>query len=294
MNSELTIVIPAYNEAENLSATLSELLDICEQKNWQIILVNDGSSDNSKEVLNKFSSDHLMVIHHKINRGYGGAIKSGIKAAQTKYVVTYDADGQHQPHDIETLYQYALQEDADMVVGSRQEIKKEDIFRTLGKKIIRFFAKLMTGMHIYDLNSGMKLYRADIAKPKLHLCPNSMAYSDIIALLFISEFTKVVEHPITIRPRTNGVSTSSVRTAVETVMEIINIVVLFNPMKVFLPISIFSFLIGFSWGIRCYVVNKTLSTAANTMVVSAILFFLMGLIAEQLSRIRRNQVSTNL
>jgi len=118
--NKLTVIVPAYDEAPSLVQFLPALLDYCFKNQWNLILVNDGSGDNTKELLKQIPlSDKIQVIHHKRNRGYGAAIKSGISVCLTEYAITFDADGQHSLMDIHNLYELITTRDADMVVGSR-------------------------------------------------------------------------------------------------------------------------------------------------------------------------------
>jgi len=288
--NQLTIIVPAFDEEKNLKAFLPPLISICQEKNWKIILVNDGSRDNSKEYLKTFAQEPVLtVLHHKLNKGYGAAIKTGIKACETEYLITYDADGQHLMEDIERLRHCLLMNDADMVVGSRKGLRSSSHFRGLGKSIIRLIANIMMTVPVHDLNSGMKIYRTDLAKKYLYLTPDTMSFSDVITLVFINNRHLVLEEPISIKKRTNGESTIGFQTAFQTVMEILHIVILFNPMKIFLPLSIISFIVTCFWGIPLLLAGRGLSIASLLGIVLSILMFLLGLIAEQLSLIRRNQ-----
>jgi len=246
----LSIIIPAYNEALNIPLVIPSIILFCKQHNHQLIVVNDGSSDNSKQLLGEFDSeDCVTIINHKINHGYGGAIKSGIAACQTKYLVTMDSDGQHLVEDINNLLEQLLATDADMVVGSRKGLKSASVSRSLGKRIIRFIIKQLMPLPIYDINSGMKLYRTDLGKKYCKICPNSMAYSDVICLTFVNKFHRVIEHPINIHERKMGQSTVNIKTAFHTIYEIFNIIILFNPIRIFMPIALITILAGIIWAI---------------------------------------------
>ena len=290
MKETLTIVIPAFNEEKNLPVVLPGLISYCRLNGFNIIIVNDGSTDHSREVLQHFESEELLkVIHHKLNRGYGAAIKSGIRHCNTEFVITIDADGQHLLEDIGSLHGFIREKDADMVVGSRKGLKSSSYFRGVGKSIIRLIAKILMPVPIHDINSGMKIYRTDLAMKYIHLAPDTMSFSDIITLIFINNRHLVLEHPISINPRIHGKSTISVETAFQTVMEIINIVILFNPMKIILPIAVISTLSGILWGLPMILMGHGVSTGSLLGIISGFIFFLLGLIAEQLSQIRRNQ-----
>jgi glycosyltransferase involved in cell wall biosynthesis len=290
LKSELTIVIPAYNEEENLKIILPDLIAFVEQRNWKLIITNDGSKDNTKTILKKHEdSTHLKVVQHKLNKGYGAAIKSAIQACDTEYVITIDADGQHRLEDVDKLFALVKSTDADMIVGSRKGTKDASFLRSIGKSIIRATAKLMLTVPVYDINSGMKIYRTELAKQYLYLTPNNMPYSDIITLIFISNRHLVLEEPIIVKDRLKGESTIGIQTAFETIMEIVNMIFLFNPMKIFLPVSIISFLISLAWGVPIILRGQGVSSGALLGFISSLIFFFLGLIAEQLTMIRKNQ-----
>jgi glycosyltransferase involved in cell wall biosynthesis len=290
LKSELTIVIPAYNEEENLKIILPDLIAFVEQRNWKLIITNDGSKDNTKTILkNHEDSTHLKVVQHKLNKGYGAAIKSAIQACDTEYVITIDADGQHRLEDVDKLFALVKSTDADMIVGSRKGTKDASFLRSIGKSIIRATAKLMLTVPVYDINSGMKIYRTELAKQYLYLTPNNMPYSDIITLIFISNRHLVLEEPIVVKDRLKGESTIGIQTAFETIMEIVNMIFLFNPMKIFLPVSIISFLISLAWGVPIILRGQGVSSGALLGFISSLIFFFLGLIAEQLTLIRKNQ-----
>jgi glycosyltransferase involved in cell wall biosynthesis len=284
---DLTVIIPAYNEEGALQTFLPEILSFCQHHGCELIVVNDGSRDGTGELLNRYAGrEKFHAIHHKLNKGYGGAIKEGIRATTTRYCVTIDADGQHQPKDIINLYRVITEADGDMVVGQRKK-HKGNLYRRIGKRIIYGIAQLLMHIEIKDLNSGMKIYRTELAKNYISLCPNNMPFSDIITLIFINQRHLVLETPITILPRTKGTSTISTKTAVETVMEILHIMTLFNPMKVFLPVALF--FLGFSaiWGLPIVFRGEGVSVGTLFLFVTGLLFFFLGLIAEQLALIRK-------
>ncbi|MCK9254750.1 MAG: glycosyltransferase family 2 protein [Bacteroidales bacterium] len=289
MKSNLSIVIPIYNEEKNLGITIPEIIDFCKTNNYKLILVNDGSKDNSKTILKNYENlENIKIYHHKLNKGYGAAIKTGISVCDTKYIITIDADGQHYLEDVEKLYLKILETDADMIIGSRKGSKSSSLSRGIGKTIIRTVAKMLMKVPVYDINSGMKIYNTELAKNYLSLTPNTMSYSDIIALIFINNQHLVIEEPIKIKERLAGKSTISIETAFQTLMEIINIVILFNPLKIFIPLSIISIIASLIHGIPILIAGRGLSVGSLLGLVAGILFFLLGLIAEQLSWLRKS------
>ena len=286
--NNLTVVIPAYNEAEALPATISAVLEYCKSHHWKLFVVNDGSSDNTAEILESFKDQpRLTTFTHKVNRGYGSALKTGLLAVDTDYAVTFDADGQHQLSDIDAIFNLLLEEDADLVVGNRAGSKNTHWYREMGKWIIRRVAAMMVPMPLKDLNSGFKLYRTKLVQRYIPLCPNSMAFSDVITLIFLNEKHKVLEHPISINPRRFGSSKISTKTAFETIMEIINLVMLLAPLRFFLPASLLCFIVGIGWGIPFVATGRGVSVGAMLAIVTGLIMVMLGLVSEQLSQIRK-------
>jgi len=287
---DLTIIVPAYNEEESLPAFLEGMRGYCQKNHFKLIVVNDGSSDATREILDKADqSDTLTVIHHKINRGYGRAIKTAIERVDTEFLITVDADGQHSFDDIGMLFNHLMAVDADMVIGKRDSHHGSK-YRRFGKFMIRSIAKLLMSFQITDLNSGMKVYRSDLARKYIRLCPDTMAYSDIITLVFINQKHLVLEKDIQIRSRISGDSTINTMTALDTVLEILNIVILFNPNRIFLPLALFFVLAGIIWGLPFLLRGEGVQAGTLLLTITGLLFFLLGLLAEQLSLIRRSSV----
>ena len=287
--NELTIIIPAYNEEVSLKEFLPKAVSFCETKNFKLLVVNDGSKDGTQKVLESFSSHScLSIIRNKLNKGYGGAIKTGAASVDTEYCITIDADGQHDLNDVEKLFNEIKSSDTDMIVGRRST--GGSAYRNAGRSLIRSAAKLLMPIHIHDLNSGMKIYNTELAKKYLHLCPDTMAYSDVIALVFISQRHLVKEMPITIHPRTSGESTINTLTAFETIKQVINIVMLFNPLRIFFPLSILFILCSIAWAIPIILAGRGVSVGAMLGIVTGIFFFFFGLVAEQLSLIRKGKI----
>lgn len=285
---KLTVVMPAFNEIDTLTLMLDGWVKYCEDRKWDIIIVNDGSNDNSKAFLNKYRrSSALRIFHHKLNRGYGAAIKTGIKNTKSEYIITVDADGQHELDTARKLLDYIQVEDADLVIGSRINSFWELNVRSIGKSMIRALSRIVVPNKIKDLNSGMKIYRVDLAQRFIPYCPNSMAFSDIITLIFLSEKCLVRELPIEIKKRQAGKSTINLQSAIDTIFEVINIVMFFNPLRLFMPITVIFFIAGLAWGIPLIIQNRGLSVGSLFALIVSIISLLLGLIAEQLSQIRK-------
>ncbi|QRN84132.1 glycosyltransferase family 2 protein [Chloroflexota bacterium] len=292
-NNLLSVVVPIYNEEEALRQFLPPLIAYCRDMKWTLVLINDGSTDGTKSILEEYEPNpDVVIFHHGINHGYGGALKTGISKATTEYIVTMDADGQHNPEDVVPLLQLAINKQADLVVGSRPPEFLSSSFRSIGKWLIHCFARFLMPLPIKDLNSGFKLYRTDLVQKYIELCPDSMAFSDIITLIFINQRHLVLEHPISINKRIAGKSTISVHTAFDTVVNILNIAMMFKPLRFFLPLSFIFILLGISWGLPIIIMGRGLSVGSTLAIFTGLLFFVIGLIANQLSAMRLQLINS--
>ena len=290
-NPLLTVVVPIYNEEQALPSFAPCLIELCRSRGWMTVFVNDGSRDHTSQVLDQLSASQVVrVVHHKINRGYGGALKTGISHVTTPFLVTMDGDGQHSPHDVERILQFAIESDADMVVGKRYGQVASGAYRTFGKFLIHSFTKILMPLPITDLNSGFKFYRTEFAKRYMTVCPDSMAFSDVITLVFLSEHHLVLEYPIQVSPRQGGQSMINTFTAFDTVIQVLNSALMFNPLRLFLPVSALCILAGFGWGIPFVLLGRGVSVGAMLAIVTGLLFFVLGLIASQLSAIRMERL----
>ena len=289
---ELSVVVPVFNEEQVLPETAPKIVEFCLSHNWQLVFVDDGSSDQSGAFLDGLGRDpEIRVLHHKVNRGYGRAIKTGIRNADAPFLATIDSDGQHEVSDLAKIFEFAVSKDADLVVGNRGTKGNEDPYRALGKRIIRGFTRLLMPLPIEDLNSGFKIYRTNLAKRYQLVCPDTMSFSDVITLVFIHKGCLVLEHPIQVNPRKAGRSTINTYTAVQTILEILNIVLLFDPLRIFLPLSLLLVLAGLLWGTIIYMLmHRGLSVAAMLSIVTGLIFFILGLLANQISSMRMERL----
>ena len=281
--SELTIIMPCYNEEASLPQVIPAVIRYCEDHNWKLILVNDGSRDGTASIIQEFAAHpQVDIATHKVNRGYGAALATGLRLSQSEYSVTIDADGQHSLEDIPLLLETMKKENADLVIGRRVYDSNVVTYRSIGKWIIRRIAKnLFPKMVIKDLNSGFKLYKTRLAKLFTPYCPSSMAFSDFITLLHINFDYLVVEHPVRVKERIGGTSTISYKTAFETLQEILNLLILFKPLRFFVPLAVIVVIPGLIWGTALILLGRGLSVASLLLIVTSLLMFSTGLLAEQ-------------
>lgn len=139
-------------------------------------MVNDGSQDATAEkVQTLLPHQRLTLISHRTNKGYGAALKTGVRTAATEFVGTLDADGQHRIEDFLTLVD--VMDNYDLIIGNRTALIHSPLWRMPGKWFLRAMAVFLMRRSIPDLNSGMRIFRRDVLTRYLHLFPNGFSFS---------------------------------------------------------------------------------------------------------------------
>ncbi|HNX96807.1 MAG TPA: glycosyltransferase family 2 protein [Candidatus Aminicenantes bacterium] len=287
-NAMLTVVVPAYNEEDAIAPALRGLLPLAAQHNWAVLVVNDGSIDRTGETAAAIPG--VKTISHTVNRGYGAALKTGIINARTPWVALFDADGQHDPADLERLVEAAA--GFDMIVGQRGRNSHQEWVRKPGKWLLSKAANFLTGRKIPDLNSGLRVIRRDIIRDLLHLMPDGFSFSTTSTVAFLNLGFDVGYLPIRTRKRVGKSQVKQLKHGSNTILLIIRLILLFNPLKVFLPACLFLFasgtayeiLYGILWSPR----HVRLIPGAFFALVTAILVFFMGLLVDQISSLRKS------
>ena len=286
---KFSIVIPTYNEEKAIKKVLVELSNYLQNKSFQteIIVINDGSTDQTKKILNNIGN--IKSIDHPYNKGYGASLKTGVKNAQYDWVLLYDGDGQHRPEYIEELIKHS--NDYDMIVGARQGYQGP-LIRQPGKKLLTWTANYLVQKKIPDLNSGFRLIKKDLFLEFLHILPNSFSLSTTITLAFFKEALNIKYIPIKInrRDKKKGKSSVTIKDGFEALMLILRTIILFSPLRIFLPVSFFFLSLAFViFLIDSFLYSKQPDISETTVLlfISSLFFFFFGLLTDQISAIRR-------
>ena len=286
MSQSVSIILPAKNEADNLDRLLPVL-----RKNFpeeEIIVVNDGSSDNTVEICNR----HLVtVITHVYSMGNGAAIKTGARNAKGDILMFMDADGQHNPDDINRLLE-KIHDGYDMAVGARQINTHASLLRRIGNTIYNKLASIMTGYPIEDLTSGFRAARARHFRKFLYLLPNKFSYPTTSTMAFFRSGLPVAYVPIKAMNRT-GDGKSHIRLfhdGFRFLVIIVKIGALFSPMRFFLPISGLLFFTGLAYYGYTYYNFGRLTNMTAILVLSSLFTFLIGIVSEQISALHYKDI----
>ncbi len=279
----ISIVIPAKNEAKGLAPLLPVLQKIL--PNAEIIVVNDGSTDDTERVCKEAG---INVINHPYSMGNGAAIKTGARAAQGNTLIFMDADGQHQPQDIFRLL-HELNEGYDMVVGARSASGQASLGRLAANGVYNKLASWMVGRKIDDLTSGFRAVKADKFREFLHLLPNGFSYPTTITMSFFRSGYPVAYLPIRTQKREGKSHINLVRDGVRFFLIIFKVGTLYSPLKIFLPISLLHLGVGLGHYLHTYITADRFTNMSALLITTAITIFLIGLVSEQITALIFNK-----
>lgn len=283
---QLAVVIPAYNEEGGIEKTVGELRAMC--PDIEIIVVDDGSSDRTAELAR--GVDGVRVLSHARNRGYGASLKTAIRATKRRFVAWYDADGQHRPEDLLAVVAPVLNGQKDVVIGVRGKDSAKVRDRALGKAILHWVARFVTGEEIPDLNSGLRCFRRSVVARYMHLFPDGFSASTTSTLMVLKRGYRVGYVPIVVKQRV-GVSTVRILSdGFATLQLIMRIIVLFEAFKVFAILGALLLVPGLIYGFAiAFLRGAGFPTLAGTAVIAGMLTFFMGILADQVVELRKER-----
>jgi len=282
---KVSVIMPAYNESLAIGDVLDRLLPMPQKHRWEVIVVDDGSEDGTGKIAEQHQA---KVLTHPYNRGYGASLKTGLHAASGDVVVIMDSDGQHDENDIPRLLNEI--DNHDMVVGERVKGSHNDWVRKPGKWVLGKVANILAGRKIPDLNSGLRAYRKDLLMKLIHLMPDGFSFSTTSTVAYFSMNFRIKYIPIKVKARLGTSTVKQVRHGFETILLMIRLIVLFNPLKIFMPVALTMLLVGLIYQLFIFLREGMHIRGGTIVAVTAgVQCFLFGLMIDQISAVRREK-----
>jgi glycosyltransferase involved in cell wall biosynthesis len=277
--ADVSIVVPAYNESPSIGPLVAALRSAAP---WnEIIVVDDGSTD---ETGTHAADAGARVLRHPYNKGNGASVKTGIRHATGQYVLILDADGQHPPADACRLV--SKLDEYELVVGARVPASQAGTARRLGNSLLNRTASYLTGRHIPDLTSGFRAARRAHLLEFLHLLPNGFSTPTTTTLAFIKAGYSVWFEPVRAGMRQGQSKIRFGPDGVQFFVILLKVVTLFSPMRIFLPLSGASFVIGAAYAVWTILTQSHVTNSSVLLILLSVIIFLVGLVSEQISSLR--------
>jgi glycosyltransferase involved in cell wall biosynthesis len=239
----VSVVVPAYNEEHGIRPVLVSLLETMNALSgvtYEIIVVDDGSTDGTSEAVRDLQG--VSVVRHDSNRGYGAALKTGLRHAQYEWICITDADGTYPNERIGDLL--AATDGAHMVVGARTAPGVQDSWlRRLPRTFLRRYAAWVTRRRIDDMNSGLRIFRKDLAERFLHLLPDGFSFTTTITIALLMEYYTVRFIPIGYARRVGKSKIDPIGDTLRFLVLIIRTGTYFAPLRTLVPPTMVLFLL---------------------------------------------------
>lgn len=282
-NIKVSVIIPVYNEEVGIRLLLEKMIALKFHEKYEILVVNDGSRDGTADVLRAFP---VRICEHTVNKGYGAALKTGIRKAHGGKVIILDSDGQHDPAMIPQIEE--MLDDHEMVIGTRDKESFQVRTRQAGKRLIRWVGEYLVEQKLPDYNSGYRGFDTALIRGMLHMMPNGFSFSTTSTLAFLKEGYSIGTIPIRVEERVGRSSNVKFfKDGAKTMMLILRIIMLFNPLKIFFPASFLFTAGGIIFGIYGYIVAERFSNSAIVLTILGMFLFFIGLVADQISIMNR-------
>ena len=297
---DLSLIIPLFNEAESLPELKAWIDASLKDFTYEIVFVDDGSTDGSWDVIQKMAGPSVHGIRFRRNYGKSAALFEGFAAAKGDIVITMDADLQDSPEEIPEMVRMIREDGLDLVSGWKQHRKDNALTKNLPSKLYNWAARKVTGIHLHDMNCGIKAYRREVVK-NIEVYGEMHRYIPYLAKN--AGFSRIGEKPVHHQKRKFGVSKFGMDRFVNGFLDLMSLWFLSRfggkPMHFFGASGILMFLIGFVmtiWVIaaKLYhqahglpyraVTDQPLFYLALLAVVLGAMFFLSGFVGELISR----------
>jgi len=276
--SFLSIVIPVYNEEENIPHLIPRLQKELVQFQYELIFVDDGSNDQTVSAIKQQNDPNIKTIVLNRNFGQTAAMSAGIDSANGKYIVTMDGDLQNDPEDVSKMIAVLEEGNWDVVAGRRLKRKDNQLFRKIPSKLANALIRKLTGVYINDYGCTLKIFKKDVAK-NLGLYGQLHRFIPVLAQI---QGARITEIPVKHHPRIFGKSKYGLGRTLKVISDLALILFLQKyiqrPMHLFGPAGIISFIIGII--INFYLIFEKLAGHdiwGRPLLISGVIFLLSGI-----------------
>jgi glycosyltransferase involved in cell wall biosynthesis len=290
---DVTVVLPCYNEQDHVRDELERIVKALDASefSYELLIIDDKSTDNTLAVLREELSryPHMRLMPFRRNGGSGTARRIGTAEARGRIVVWTDADMTYPNERIPEFVHYLIDHpDVDQVVGARtSEQGTHKLFRVPAKYLIRKLAEALSSTQIPDLNSGLRAFRRDVSLPYLRLLPPGFSCVTTITMSFLSNQHAVDYLPIEYAKRAGTSKFHFFKDAYRYILQVLRMVMYFNPIKVLMPLAIWIFVIGFVKAIVDIArYHLALTTSTLLLLVTGLMIGSIALLADLIVRSR--------
>ncbi len=293
MTNILSIVVPAYNEEDGVAAVIERTLAIEPElrkvglDGMELIIVDDGSKDRTAEIVKGYIDRGVVLIQHKKNRNYGGALKTGFKYAQGNLLAFMDADGTYPPEYYPKMVQALFEQNADLVNGSRMAGVESDmpLTRRIGNTLFAGLVTVIGNTRVTDSATGQRVFKREVLE-KLYPLPDGLNFTPVMSTRALHEDLKMIEVPIRYEERAGESKLSVIRDGLRFLFTILGTAAQYNPVRLLGILSVTSVVLAIvailpwlgavSSGVADRSAFAYLLFAAMTFAVAAVNLFSIG------------------
>jgi glycosyltransferase involved in cell wall biosynthesis len=243
-NTEITVIIPAYNEENSISSTINRIVNLSKENDWvtEIIVVNDGSQDNTGKIAKESGA---IVINHPTNGGYGLSIQDGIEASKMPLIAITDADGTYPIEELPKLVKMVNEEGFDMAVGARTGKEyKRGLWKYPARLAFKWLSEFVAGRRIPDINSGLRVMKREKLLPHHKRTCLGFSFTTSITLIFFLNGYFVGYKPIPYSKRVGKSKVKHFKDSLRTAQILVSVISFYNPIKLYLLLALFNIFTG--------------------------------------------------
>ena len=283
----ISVVITAFNEEEIIVETIENVHSVLKNQkvDYEIIIVNDGSTDRTEEILK--NCNDIILISRNINRGYGFSLKEGIRKSIGSMILIIDADGSYPIDEIPNLISESSS--CDMVIGERSgQNVSIGLLNRFGKLILRFLIYFLSSIWIKDINSGLRIFKKELILKYWSIIPDGFSLTTTLTVASLLEKYRIKFIPINYYKRVGKSKINPLKDFFNFIILVFRIISFFRPLRFYLPISIFFLIASFLRAIRDIMLFNSIETAAVLLFIIAIQTLFFGLLADLIVNKHKN------